>query len=223
MTSHDSHEPRVKLIALTQPRVPEIHDADELVAYVARVSNPDNQLNNETAPRLLDYLQRNAHWSPFEHVSATLEFNTTLDIATQVLRHRSFVFQQFSGRYAEMSGEPHLREARMQDTKNRQNSLPCTDPTVALTWEQGQRRVWEIALEVYKNALASGVAKEVARAVLPVGNTRTRLYVTGNIRSWIHYCQLRTDPGTQKEHRELAQEASHILATELPYMQEFFK
>lgn len=208
--------PTVRLIAITKPVIPEANTAGELIAYVARVSNPGNQGNTETAPRLLNYLKRNRHWSPFEHASMTLEINTTRDIARQILRHRSFVFQEWSGRYAEMPGEPVLREARLQDTKNRQNSLPCDDPALAQWWAEAQDHIAQQAMSAYQSALQRGIAKEVARAILPEGLTPSRLYMTGNVRNWIHYIEVRTDPTTQKEHREVAEKCREILYEQFP-------
>lgn len=206
----------VRLIAVTKPVIPEAQTAADLIAYVARVSNPDNQANTETAPRLLSYLARNAHWSPFEHASMTLEIETTRDIARQILRHRSFCFQEFSGRYAEMPDEPVYREARLQDHKNRQNSLPCVEDSLKQAWDHDQKHIFDLCHRIYKLALASGIAKEVARAVLPEGLTQSRLYMTGNVRSWLHYITIRTDPGTQKEHREVAQACADILFSNFP-------
>lgn len=206
----------VRLIAITHPVIPEANNAADLIAYVARVSNPGNQANTDTAPRLLSYLQRNAHWSPFEHASMTLEITTTRDIARQILRHRSFVFQEFSGRYAEMPDEPVYREARMQDTKNRQNSLLCDDHSLNSAWLTDQERINKLCTDAYKLALASGIAKEVARAVLPEGLTQSRLYMTGSVRSWMHYIAIRTDASTQKEHREIAQDCAAIFYEQFP-------
>lgn len=188
----------------------------EFIAYCARVSNPGNQMNKETSPRLLQYLVKNQHWSPFEMVSICMEIKTTRDIARQLLRHRSFSFQEFSQRYAEVSPYAEIREARMQDTKNRQNSIPSLDRQVSDEWDRLQEYVWDICTSAYSTALSMGVAKEVARAVLPEGMTRSVLYMAGTVRSWIHYVQLRTTPGTQKEHREVAHKVKEVLVSVLP-------
>ena len=176
----------------------------EQIAYVARVSNPEHQESNETAERLVRYLMRNKHWSPFEMVNVCLEVNTTRDIARQFLRHRSFSFQEFSQRYAVVPDAPVVREARLQDTKNRQNSIEIDNEILAATWTERQARVAEAAREAYDWAIERGIAKEQARAVLPEGLTPTRMYVNGTVRSWIHYLELRLGNGTQKEHREVA-------------------
>jgi thymidylate synthase (FAD) len=176
----------------------------EQIAYVARVSNPEHQESNETAERLVKYLMRNKHWSPFEMVNVCLEVDTTRDIARQMLRHRSFSFQEFSQRYAVVPDTSVTREARLQDTKNRQNSIEIDNDVLAATWAERQERVAEMAREVYDWAIARGIAKEQARVVLPEGLTPTRMYVNGTVRSWIHYLELRLGNGTQKEHREVA-------------------
>ena len=192
-------------------------DAEKLLGYIARVSNPQNQ-DNENVEGLLRYMVKHQHWSPFEMASAVFEIDTTRDIARQILRHRSFSFQEFSQRYADVSMLPaaQLRECRLQDTKNRQNSLTTGDQTKHDMWSQIQAKVSDVALSAYKQALDMGVAKEQARAVLPEGLTPSRLYMSGTIRSWMHYCQLRTQPETQKEHRLIAQEISATLARHLP-------
>lgn len=176
----------------------------ELVAYCARVSNPTNQSNTETSERLIQYLIKNKHWSPLEMVSVCLEVETTRDIARQLLRHRSFSFQEFSQRYAVADLGMTCREARMQDTKNRQNSIETSDYTLQQEWVQRQLELIGKSKKLYKWALDHGIAKEQARAILPEGNTVSRLYVNGTLRSWIHYIELRSGNGTQKEHRELA-------------------
>jgi len=180
----------------------------ELVAYCARVSNPENQTKTETSEKLVDYLIKHKHWSPLEMVSICLEVETTRDIARQLLRHRSFSFQEFSQRYAVVDSISDLvmdmREARMQDYKNRQNSIETADAELQREWTERQQAVQELACETYKWALDKGIAKEQARAVLPEGNTISRLYVNGTLRSWVHYIELRTGKETQKEHRELA-------------------
>ena len=192
-------------------------DAEKLLGYIARVSNPQNQ-GNENVEGLLRYMVKHQHWSPFEMASAVFEIETTRDIARQILRHRSFSFQEFSQRYADVSLLPaaQLRECRLQDTKNRQNSLTTNDQTKHDMWSQVQARVSDVALAAYQQALEMGVAKEQARAVLPEGLTPSRLYMSGTIRSWMHYCQLRTQPETQKEHRVIAQSISDELARHVP-------
>lgn len=206
----------VKLVAITKPVIPECDTPGELVAYCARVSNPSNQSNTETAPKLMRYLRDHAHWSPFEMAHMVLEIITTRDIARQMLRHRSFSWQEWSGRYAEMPDKPVFREARMQDTKNRQNSLPCHDDRTAAVWQDCQQSISELAGNYYKWALDNGIAKEVARAVLPEGMAQSRLYMSGTVRSFIHYVQVRTDPSTQKEHRDIAEKVADILYSQFP-------
>ena len=204
-----------RIVALTQPIISNdgnvgtdapLMTVDEFVAYVARVSNPQNQTNTLTAAKLLKYLAKHKHWSPFEMVHIVMEINTTRDIARQILRHRSFTFQEFSQRYADSTrslGFSH-REARLQDTKNRQNSLEITDTDLETAWRIEQQHVIERAKMTYNWAIERGIAKEQARVVLPEGLTNSRMYMTGSLRSWIHYCQLRASNGTQKEHREIA-------------------
>jgi thymidylate synthase (FAD) len=207
----------VTLIGVTAPRIAGVNSAEELIAYAARISNPGNQLNTETAPRLLAYLMKNKHWSPFEMVHVVMEFNTTRDIARQVIRHRSFSFQEFSQRYAsaeELGFE--TREARLQDAKNRQASNPTEDKELIDMWEEKQTDLLIATKKVYTWALSNGIAKEQARAILPEGNTKSRLYVSGSVRSWIHYLQSRCENGTQKEHRDLATSARDILQKEFP-------
>ena len=200
----------VKLIWITP-------DAEKLLGYIARVSNPQNQ-DNENVEGLLRYMVKHQHWSPFEMASAVFEIETTRDIARQILRHRSFSFQEFSQRYADVSLLPsaQLRECRLQDTRNRQNSLTTDDQDKHDQWAQLQARVSDAALAAYQQALKMGVAKEQARAVLPEGLTPSRMYMSGTIRSWMHYCQLRTQPETQKEHRVIAQSISDELALQVP-------
>ena len=177
---------------------------NNLVAYFARVSNPSNQNNDATSNKLVKYLIDQKHWSPFEMVSVCLEINTTRDIARQILRHRSFSFQEFSQRYAIADLGFELRETRLQDTKNRQNSIDTTDIELNKEWQQRQSEVADRSNKAYHWALDHGIAKEQARAVLPEGITKTRMYVNGTLRSWIHYIEIRTDPSSQKEHREIA-------------------
>ena len=206
----------------------ELTNMQELVAYCARVSNPANQFNSETSEKLIRYLVRNSHWSPLEMVSACIEITTTRDIARQILRHRSFSFQEFSQRYADPVQELDfiLREARLQDPKNRQNSIDVDLKTddgrrLAYQWEQMQKGVIEKAKDAYSWAVEHGIAKEQARAVLPEGNTVSRLYMNGTIRSWIHYIQLRAANGTQKEHILVANECAKAIAKIFPMATEF--
>ena len=208
----------VSLVALSKPSAyTDCHTAGELVAYAARVSNPGNQSNTKTAPGLLKYLIKHEHWSPFEMVHMTLEIKTTRDIARQILRHRSFSFQEFSQRYA-VSDEWVTREARLQDPQNRQNSIELDEGAKEIeeTWRMKQLEVVRKIKEVYDWALNSGIAKEQARAVLPEGNTVSTLYMAGSFRSWIHYCQLRMGNGTQKEHSEVAEKCWNIVTLHFP-------
>ena len=195
--------------------------ADEFIAYVARVSNPGNQMNSESAPKLLRYLVKHKHWSPFEMVDVVMEINTTRDIGRQVLRHRSFSFQEFSQRYADPTKDMgfSIREARLQDTKNRQNSVETDDESLQNEWEEYQATVLDEARIAYVWAIQNGIAKEQARAVLPEGLTMSRMYMKGSLRSWIHYCQVRTDISTQKEHRELALAAWEEITKVFPSLQ----
>jgi thymidylate synthase (FAD) len=209
-----------RLIAISKPVIPDCQEAGDLIAYCARVSNPANQANTATSTRLLRYLAGNAHWSPFEMASMTLEITTTRDIARQILRHRSFSFQEFSQRYAAVVAPPVLREARLQDAKNRQASNETDDMELQGWWASMQALHAKRAAEVYQAALAKGIAKEVARAVLPEGTTESVLYMAGTIRSWIHYVELRTEQGTQKEHRAIALDAKRILLEQFPALAE---
>jgi thymidylate synthase (FAD) len=197
-------------------------DVQELVAFCARVSNPSNQFNTETSEKLIKYLIKHQHWSPLEMVSACLEIETTRDIARQILRHRSFSFQEFSQRYADPTKDLSfvLREARLQDTKNRQNSIATDDLSLQVRWEERQKRVIEEAKNAYEWAIENGIAKEQARAVLPEGLTVSRLYMNGTIRSWIHFIQLRSANGTQKEHQEVARECAKVIAEVFPLAKE---
>ena len=213
---------KVRLIGYTQP--PEnlvgLDDLQDIVAYCARVSNPSNQINSETAPKLLDYLIKHKHWSPFEMCSATLEVETTRDIARQFLRHRSFSFQEFSQRYADIRSFNNsfvIREARLQDEKNRQNSISTNNTKLAMEWQAKQNKVIKEAKAAYDWAIKNGIAKEQARAVLPEGNTISKLYVNGTLRSWIHYIELRSANGTQLEHMELAREIGQVITKIFPY------
>jgi thymidylate synthase (FAD) len=193
-------------------------NADQLVAHMARVSAPQNQDNAATAPKLINYLIKHQHWSPFEMANMCLEINTTRDIARQLLRHRTFTFQEFSQRYADVNELPEapLREARLQDHKNRQSSIPTTDEVLSVWWKTAQDNIRASAETAYQIALEYGIAKEVARAVLPEGLTASRLYMNGTLRSWLHFCALRRGNGTQKETRELADEAWGILREACP-------
>ena len=199
----------------------------EQVAYAARVSNPANQNNNETAEKLVRYLIKNQHWSPLEMVNVCLEIETTRDIARQILRHRSFSFQEFSQRYADPTKELDfvLREARLQDTKNRQNSIEMgvtlKDSLIVDEWKRRQVDIIRQVKESYEWAIQNGIAKEQARAILPEGNTVSRLYMNGTLRSWIHYIQLRSANGTQKEHREIALKCAEVIAKVFPMAKEF--
>ena len=201
----------------------ELTDMQELVAYCARVSNPANQFNTETSEKLIRYLVRNAHWSPLEMVSACIEITTTRDIARQILRHRSFSFQEFSQRYADPVQELDfvLREARLQDPKNRQNSVEVEDTLLQNEWFRAQQRVIYAAKREYEWAIKNGIAKEQARAVLPEGLTESRLLMNGTLRSWIHYIQLRSANGTQKEHILIAKEIANVITKIFPMAQEF--
>lgn len=216
---------KVRLIGYTQPvNMIGIDDVQDLIAYAARVSNPTNQMNNETSERLLNYLIKHKHWSPFEMASATMEVETTRDIARQFLRHRSFSFQEFSQRYADpaaMGEQFVLRDARLQDTKNRQNSIPTENTELIHAWDDKQQEVINVAKAAYDWAIENGIAKEQARAVLPEGNTVSRLYANGTIRSWIHYIELRSGHGTQQEHIELAREIGKAIATIFPMTNDF--
>ena len=212
----------VELLSYSQPtekfRNLGLTDAQELIAYCARVSNPSNQFNNETSERLIRYLVKHAHWSPLEMVSACCEITTTRDIARQILRHRSFSFQEFSQRYADPTQDLSfvLREARLQDTKNRQNSIETDDEYLQKRWEEQQERVISICKNAYGWAIANGIAKEQARAVLPEGLTVSRLYMNGTLRSWIHFIELRSANGTQLEHQIVAIACAKAIAAIFP-------
>jgi len=219
---------KIELISYSQPDVYFVENMTELVAFCARVSNPSNQNNKDTSEKLIRYLVKNQHWSPLEMVSMCLEIETTRDIARQILRHRSFSFQEFSQRYADPTEELDfvLREARLQDTKNRQNSIELDKDSdghsiLAGTWRNKQTQVLEVVEEAYKWAIDNGIAKEQARAVLPEGLTVSRLYMNGTLRSWIHYIQLRSANGTQKEHQEIALKCAEVIAKVFPMANEF--
>lgn len=190
-------------------------DIEEKVAFCARVSNPENQHNHETAPKLLKYLMKHKHWSPFEMANVCMEIETTRDIARQILRHRSFSFQEFSQRYAVVN-DFDLRECRLQDTKNRQNSLQVDDAEIQNWWNSAQLRVQQEAEFMYQAALNRGVAKEQARSLLPEGMAVSRMYMNGTLRSWLHYIEVRTDPSTQKEHRDVAEACKTVLSVLCP-------
>lgn len=213
---------RTRLVAVTQPIIKDAATAQEFVAYCARVSNPSNQANHSTATKLLNYMVRKQHWSPFEMAHAVIEIETTRDIARQILRHRSFSFQEFSQRYAEVAEPPVFREPRLQDLQNRQSSLETSDLDLADWWTNVQTTVAHETKQLYQAALSRGIAKEVARCLLPEGLTPSRLYMSGTIRSWIHYIQLRTGPETQKEHREIAQSCEALLLDVFPSLEEIF-
>ena len=216
----------VKLISQSLPSAEmlehDLHNCQDLIAYCARVSNPSNQLNKETSEKLIKYLIKHKHYSPLEMVSACLEINTTRDIARQILRHRSFTFQEFSQRYADPTKDLGfvLREPRLQDTKNRQNSIENKDPDLIVAWFDQQKKVIDAAQEAYKWAIDNGIAKEQARAVLPEGNVISRLYMSGTLRSWIHYIDLRSGNGTQKEHMNIALECAREIAKVFPMINE---
>ena len=214
-----------KIIAMTEPLIVNdggfVLSVDEFIAYVARVSNPSNQNNTLTAPKLLKYLAKHKHWSPFEMVNVVMEINTTRDIGRQILRHRSFTFQEFSQRYADPTKDMGFvtREARLQDTTNRQNSIETTDEALQQDWKYIQQNLTESAKTVYHWAIDNGIAKEQARAVLPEGLILSRMYMAGSLRSWIHYCQLRMTEGTQKEHREVATQAWQEIIAAFPSLE----
>jgi len=212
----------VKLIAISKPTIDECATAEELVAYCARVSNPANQNNHGTSAKLIRYLINNAHWSPLEMVHMTMEINTTRDIARQILRHRSFSFQEFSQRYADPTKSLGFvtREARLQDAKNRQNSIEINDAELQQLWTGMQAMAIEDAKRQYAKAINMGIAKEQARALLPEGLTESRIYMAGNLRSWVHYCELRRANGTQKEHREIADACWDIVTQQFPMLGE---
>jgi thymidylate synthase (FAD) len=202
---------KVKLTSFSQPcEELLLNTPNELVAYCARVSNPENQFNNETADKLVAYLITHKHWSPFEMVNVCLEITTTRDIARQILRHRSFSFQEFSQRYANAM-DMVIRETRLQDSKNRQNSIENSDEELDQWWKSQQQAIIDHAKEIYKEAIARGIAREQARVILPEGNTLTTMYMNGSLRSWIHYIELRSSNGTQKEHQEIAKACAQVI------------
>jgi thymidylate synthase (FAD) len=215
----------VKLISYSQPfgDNEDLKTAQDLIAFCARVSNPSNQTNTETSDKLIRYLVKHKHWSPLEMVSACIEIETTRDIARQILRHRSFSFQEFSQRYADPTKDLDfvLREARLQDTKNRQNSIETDNLALQAFWQTQQQNVINAAKNAYEWAIENGIAKEQARAVLPEGLTVSRLYMNGTLRSWVHFIELRSESGTQKEHRQIAIECAKVIAKVFPMAEEF--
>jgi|SRR6185503_796361 len=212
----------VQIIGVTKPKEYfEFITAEELISYCARVSNPANALNFKTAPKLLKYLINHKHFSPFEMVNVVMEINTTRDIARQILRHRSFSFQEFSQRYADPSTLGYtIREARLQDEKNRQNSIHTDDAKLQQDWSEFQTQVYNLSDQAYNWAIQRGVAKEVARSVLPEGMTNSRLMMNGTLRSWIHYIELREKNGTQQEHQEIAKACKKELMSEFKFLEE---
>ena len=215
----------VELVSYTKSEIEGIDNLQELVAYCARVSNPDNQLNNDTSEKLITYLIDNEHWSPLEMVNVCLEIKTTRDIARQILRHRSFSFQEFSQRYANPTKELNFvnREARLQDENNRQNSIENDDLVLTMKFQNKQSEFIESAIKNYKEAIEDGIAKEQARCFLPEGLMLSKLYMNGNLRSWIHYIQLRSGNGTQKEHMEIARECACVIYKVFPLISKFVK
>ena len=218
---------KVRLVSYSKPTLEfeneGIIDVQELVAFCARVSNPSNQNNNETSQKLIKYLISNKHWSPLEMVTACIEIETTRDIARQILRHRSFSFQEFSQRYADPTKDLSFvfKEARLQDNKNRQNSIETNNESLKSEWINKQKKLIDLSLETYKWAIDNGIAKEQARAVLPEGNTVSRMYMNGTLRSWVHYIELRSSNGTQKEHMEIAKSIAKIISDIFPMMSDF--
>ncbi len=212
----------IRLVSYSKPTEEFLEDGisnvQELIAFCARVSNPSNQINNETSEKLINYLIKNKHWSPLEMVSACIEIETTRDIARQILRHRSFSFQEFSQRYADPTKDLSFvtREARLQDTKNRQNSIETDDLELSKQWEKKQNDLIELAKETYIWAIQNGIAKEQARSVLPEGNTVSRMYMNGTLRSWVHYIELRSSNGTQKEHMDIAIAIAKVISKIFP-------
>jgi thymidylate synthase (FAD) len=218
---------KVKLISVSKPSremyEEGIYDAQELIGFCARVSNPSNQFNTETSEKLIKYLVKHQHWSPLEMVSACLEIETTRDIARQILRHRSFSFQEFSQRYADPTKDLDfvVREARLQDPKNRQNSVVSDDSELQAWWDAKQKFIIETVRSTYAEAISKGIAKEQARAILPEGNTVSRLYMNGTLRSWVHFIELRSANGTQLEHQLVAKECAKAIAEIFPMINDF--
>jgi len=224
--SHWNSYTKATLVSYSQPSKymvgNEVDTPQDLIAFCARVSNPSNQFNKETNEQLIKYLIKHKHWSPLEMVSATIEIETTRDIARQMLRHRSFSFQEFSQRYADPTKDMDfmLREARKQDLSNRQNSIKTDDTRLSAMWRLQQEKVIKAAKEAYQFAIDNGIAKEQARAVLPEGNTMSRLYMQGSLRSWVHYIELRSANGTQLEHIEVARACANEIAKIFPLMED---
>ena len=213
---------KIRLVSFSKPTEEFLGDGvsnvQELIAFCARVSNPSNQVNNETSEKLINYLIKNKHWSPLEMVSACIEIETTRDIARQILRHRSFSFQEFSQRYADPTKDLSFvtRDARLQDKKNRQNSLESNDPDLAQEWNKKQEKLIDLAKDTYVWAINQGIAKEQARSVLPEVNTVSRMYMNGTLRSWVHYIELRSSNGTQKEHMDIAIAIASVISDIFP-------
>jgi thymidylate synthase (FAD) len=214
---------KVKLVSYSKPVLEGLDTPTDLVAFCARVSNPSNQINSETAEKLIKYLVKHQHWSPLEMATMCLEIETTRDIARQILRHRSFSFQEFSQRYADPTKDLEFvtRQARLQDPKNRQNSIDSADYMLQYEWDVRQRNLIDEVRRLYTWAINNGIAKEQARAVLPEGLTMSRMYMSGTLRSWIHYIQLRSANGTQKEHMEIAKECARVIAEVFPLSTQF--
>lgn len=218
---------KVRLVSYSQPAEEfmdqGLDDVQDLIAYCARVSNPSNQFNTETSEKLIRYLVKHAHWSPLEMVGVCMEIETTRDIARQILRHRSFSFQEFSQRYADPTKDLDfvIREARLQDQKNRQNSIEADDPALQVWWDAKQKFIIDTVKATYAEAIERGIAKEQARAILPEGNTVSRLYMNGTLRSWIHFIQIRSGNGTQKEHMEVAREVAKVITKIFPMANDF--
>lgn len=212
----------IKLISITKPLIEGIETANDLIAYCARVSSPQNQLNTETADKLLRYCLKHKHFSIFEQVSCGFEIETTRDIGRQILRHKSFSFQEFSQRYAQAAEEPIFRECRIQDKKNRQSSHAANEPSLEDWWTEVQDATWYDAYSNYEQALSLGIAKEQARALLPEGMVKTRMYITGSLRSFLTWIMVRAGKETQKEHRDIAKSAAKILEEHFPFLMEVF-
>ena len=218
----------IRLVSYTQPteefKTEGLENVQDLIAFCAKVSNPSAQINKETSERLIKYLIKHQHWSPLEMANAVLEIDTTRDIAHQIVRHRSFAFQEFSQRYADPAEQGEIfeySEARLQDQKNRQNSITTDDRDLQVWWDMQQKHVAEVAKVIYENAIEKGIAKEQARKVLPEGLTKTRLYMNGTIRSWVHYIELRSANGTQKEHMDIAIACAKAISEIFPLMNDF--
>lgn len=220
---------KIRLVSYSKPtdefQDEGISNVQELIAFCARVSNPSNQINTETSERLITYLIANKHWSPLEMVSACIEIETTRDIARQILRHRSFSFQEFSQRYADPTTNLSFvtRQARLQDKENRQNSIETDDASLIKEWNERQLKLIEIAKETYSWAIENGIAKEQARSVLPEGNTVSRMYMNGTLRSWVHYIELRSGHGTQKEHMDIAVAIANVISSIFPMAKQIAK